>query len=105
MKHLSYYLDYVNNATKVAKYAGFINAQGSGIVHYATGAGYMVGSVWYAADAGKSLSSICPRLLSSKSNAASFKCAGGSVRSPKTQTSGLAGLNAAAKARYDFLKV
>lgn len=55
MKHLSYYLDYVNDATKVSKYSGFINAQGSGIVHYATGAGYMVGSVWYAADAGEYL--------------------------------------------------
>ncbi|KAF8306707.1 glycoside hydrolase family 76 protein [Clavulina sp. PMI_390] len=73
MKHLSYYLTYVNDATKVSKYTGQINAQASGIVHYGTGSGYMVGSVWYAPDAG------------------------GSIRSPKTQTSGLAGLNAGAQ--------
>lgn len=42
MKHLQYFLDTANNAALTSKYAGFINAQASGIVHYATGAGYSV---------------------------------------------------------------
>ncbi|KAF8306705.1 Six-hairpin glycosidase [Clavulina sp. PMI_390] len=73
LKHLSYYLTYVNDPTKVSKYAAQINAQGSGIYYYGTGSGWMVGSVWYAPNAG------------------------GSVFSPKTQTSGLAGLTAGAQ--------
>ncbi|KAF8987983.1 Six-hairpin glycosidase [Hymenopellis radicata] len=73
MKHLQYFLDTANSATLTAKYAGFINAQASGIVHYATGAGYRVGSVWYAANAG------------------------GSLFTPKSQSSGMAGLVCAAK--------
>lgn len=76
MKHLQYFLDTANSATLTAKYTGFINAQASGIVHYATGAGYtvshsqsysapslltscfflQVGSVWYAGNAGKCFS-------------------------------------------------
>ncbi|KAF8306706.1 Six-hairpin glycosidase [Clavulina sp. PMI_390] len=70
MKHLSYYLTYVNDATKVSKYTGQINAQASGIYYYGTGSGWIVGSVWYAGNSG------------------------GSIFSPKTQTSGLAGLTA-----------
>ncbi|KAF8315175.1 hypothetical protein DL93DRAFT_2079362 [Clavulina sp. PMI_390] len=73
MKHLQYYLDTANSASQNSKYAGFINAQASGVVHYATGSGYNVGSVWYAANAG------------------------GSIFSPKTQASGLEALNCAAK--------
>lgn len=37
MKHLQYFLDAANSATLTAKYTGQINAQASGIVHYATG--------------------------------------------------------------------
>ncbi|KAF8315172.1 Six-hairpin glycosidase [Clavulina sp. PMI_390] len=73
MKHLQYYLDTANSASQNSKYAGAINAQASGVVHYATGAGYNVGSVWYAANAG------------------------GSIFSPKTQASGLEALVCAAK--------
>lgn len=74
MKHLQYFLDTANSAALTSKYAGFINAQAAGIVHYATGAGYnvrdeiwalkvqyftntsrywQVGSVWYAPNAGE----------------------------------------------------
>ena len=42
MKHLQYFLDTANSAALTSKYEGFINAQASGIVHYATGAGYDV---------------------------------------------------------------
>lgn len=73
MKHLQYYLDTANDASRKAKYAGFINAQASGVVHYATGSGYNVGSVWYGPNQG------------------------GFVFSPKTQASGLAALVSAAK--------
>lgn len=73
LKHLQFFLDTANQASLKSKYAGFINAQASGVVHYATGSGFNVGSVWYAPDAG------------------------GSIHSPKTQTSGLAALVAAAK--------
>lgn len=55
MKHLQYYLDTVNDPARTAKYSGFINAQGSAIVHYGTGPGYTVGSVWYAPNAGASV--------------------------------------------------
>lgn len=38
MKHLQYYLDQTGgDAARVAKYAGFISAQSSGVYHYATG--------------------------------------------------------------------
>ncbi|KAF8315173.1 Six-hairpin glycosidase [Clavulina sp. PMI_390] len=73
MKHLQYYLDTADSSTQNSKYTGNINAQASGVVHYATGSGYDVGSVWYAANAG------------------------GSIFSPKTQASGLEALNCAAK--------
>lgn len=73
MKHLQYFLDTANQDSLKSKYAEFINAQASAVVHYATGSGFNVGSVWYAPDAG------------------------GSIHSPKTQTSGLAALIAAAK--------
>lgn len=58
---------------RTAKYAGFLQAQASGVVHFGTGAGFTVGSVWYAPNAG------------------------GSILSPKTEASGLAALNAAQK--------
>lgn len=73
MKHLQYYLDTANDALRTAKYAGFINAQASGVVHYGTGPGYIVGSVWYGPNQG------------------------GSVSSPQAQASGLEALVSAAK--------
>ena len=54
MKHLQFYLDWAP-ADRVAKYAGFIGAQESAVVHYATGSGYAVGNVWYAPSQGGSL--------------------------------------------------
>ena len=45
MKHLQYYLDAVPGS--VSKYADFIGAQESAVVHYATGEGYAVENVWY----------------------------------------------------------
>ena len=45
MKHLQYYLDAVPGS--VSKYAHFIGAQESAVVHYATGEGYAVENVWY----------------------------------------------------------
>lgn len=76
MKHLQYFLDAANSGSLNSKYTGQINSQGSAVVHYGTGPGYTVGSVWYAPNSG------------------------GSILSPKTQTSGLAALNSAAKVRF-----
>ena len=47
MKHLQYYLDAVPGS--VSKYADFIGAQESAVVHYATGEGYAIENVWYGA--------------------------------------------------------
>ena len=47
MKHLQYYLDAVPGS--VSKYASFIGAQESAVVHYATGEGYAIENVWYGA--------------------------------------------------------
>ena len=54
MKHLQFYLDWAP-ADRVAKYQAFIGAQESAVVHYATGAGWAVGNVWYAPSQGGSL--------------------------------------------------
>ena len=71
MKHLQFYLDRAPD--RVSKYKSFISAQESAVVHYATGSGWAVGNVWYAA-----------------SN-------GGSLFTAETQTSGIAAHNCAAK--------
>nr|GAT56992.1 six-hairpin glycosidase [Mycena chlorophos] len=55
MKHLQYYLDRANNATRTAKYAGFIHAQASGVYHYGTDSSSDIGSVWYAPSQGGSI--------------------------------------------------
>ncbi|KAJ7647351.1 glycoside hydrolase family 76 protein [Roridomyces roridus] len=73
MKHLQYYLDRANDASRVAKYAPFIGSQSSAVFHFGTGAGDDVGSVWYAPNAG------------------------GSIFTPKTSTSGLEAQVCAAK--------
>ncbi|KAG8983968.1 hydrolase 76 protein [Tulasnella sp. JGI-2019a] len=73
MKHLQYYLDMANDSTRTAKYAGFIAAQASAVLHYGKNANNDIGSVWYAPDAG------------------------GSVWQPEASASGLAAIVAAAK--------
>lgn len=107
MKHLQYFLDMANDSTITAKYAPFIQSQGSAVVRYATclylsityivhdhflgsrlivlhvGPGYRVGSVWY----GREVNVWGPRFT------------------PQAQTSGLAALNAAAKAGLLFCVV
>ncbi|KAI5826594.1 glycoside hydrolase family 76 protein [Schizophyllum commune Tattone D] len=50
MKHLQYYLDAVPGS--VSKYADFIGAQESAVVHYATGEGYAIENVWYGGSQG-----------------------------------------------------
>jgi len=66
MKHVQYYLDSAADASRIAKYAGFLHAQSSAVYHYGTDADDDVGSVWYAPNQG------------------------GSVFTPKTSASGLA---------------
>ncbi|KAG8986588.1 hydrolase 76 protein, partial [Tulasnella sp. JGI-2019a] len=73
MKHLQYYLDMANDSMRTAKYAGFIAAQASAVLHYGKNANNDIGSVWYAPDAG------------------------GSVWQPEASASGLAAIVAAAK--------
>ncbi|KAF4567449.1 hydrolase 76 protein [Pleurotus pulmonarius] len=72
-KHLQYYLDTANDASRTAKYAAFLGSQSSGVLHFGTSASKDVGSVWYAPDQG------------------------GSIFTPKTSASGLAAHVAAAK--------
>ncbi|KAF7979100.1 hypothetical protein HWV62_43624 [Athelia sp. TMB] len=72
-KHLQYYLDTANSASRNAKYSGFLGSQLSAVIHYGTDASDDVGSVWYAPNAG------------------------GSVFTPETSASGLAAIVAAAK--------
>ncbi|KAL1748686.1 glycoside hydrolase family 76 protein [Schizophyllum fasciatum] len=71
MKHLQYYLDAVPGS--VSKYSGFIGAQESAVVHYATGEGWAIENVWYGGSQG------------------------GTVFSAQSQTSGLAAHISAAK--------
>jgi len=72
-KHLQYYLDNVNDATRAAKYSPFLGSQYSAVFHYGTDANDDIGSVWYAPDQG------------------------GSVFTPETSASGLAASIANAK--------
>jgi len=72
-KHLQYYLDAVNDPARTAKYSGFLGAQQSAVFHFGMAADNLVGSVWYAPNAG------------------------GSVFTAQTATSGLAATVAAAK--------
>ncbi|KAF7319902.1 Six-hairpin glycosidase [Mycena kentingensis (nom. inval.)] len=55
VKHLQYYLDRVNDASRTAKYAGFLHAQASGVFHFGTSAANDIGSVWFAPNAGGSI--------------------------------------------------
>lgn len=114
MKHLQYFLDTANNAALTSKYAGFINAQASGIVHYATGAGYTVSpgqhrnDLWLLTSCLSFRSAVCgmhPTLVSNI-HCGMYRlsldlmlscCAGGSEFTPKSQSSGMAGLVCAAK--------
>lgn len=75
-KHLQYYLDYANDATRTAKYSPFLGSLTSAIVHYGIDADHDVSSTWYAANEG------------------------GGVFHAQTDASGLAALNSAAKVRH-----
>ncbi|TFK44668.1 glycoside hydrolase family 76 protein [Crucibulum laeve] len=72
-KHLQFYLDNANDASRTAKYSSFLGSQTSAVLHFGTNANNDVGSVWYAPDQG------------------------GSVFTPKSSASGLAAHVAAAK--------
>jgi superoxide dismutase len=72
-KHVQYYLDNANNATRTAKYSPFLGSQASAVWHYGTSASNDIGSVWYAPDNG------------------------GSIFKSQSSTSGIAALVAAAK--------
>jgi len=53
-KSVQYYLDRANDATRVAKYSGFLGSQTSAVFHFGTDAAGDIGSVWYAPNAGGS---------------------------------------------------
>ncbi|KAL0581316.1 hypothetical protein V5O48_000692 [Marasmius crinis-equi] len=72
-KHLQFYLDAANEASRTAKYSGFLGSQMSAVFHFGTNANNDVGSVWYAPNQG------------------------GSIFTPKTSASGLEAHVAAAK--------
>jgi hypothetical protein len=72
-KHVQYYLDAANDPVRTKKYANFLSAQQSAVLHYGKNSANEVGSVWYAPDQG------------------------GSVFTPETTASGLAATVAAAK--------
>ncbi|KAE9411554.1 glycoside hydrolase family 76 protein [Gymnopus androsaceus JB14] len=72
-KHVQYYLDMANDATRTAKYSPFLGSQESAVFHFGTDSSDAVGSVWYAPNQG------------------------GSIFTPKTSTSGLEAHVSAAK--------
>ncbi|KAJ7027073.1 glycoside hydrolase [Mycena alexandri] len=72
MKHLQYFLDNANNTVR-DKYAAFVGAQASAVIHFGTRADGEIGEVWFAPDAG------------------------GSTYNYKTLTAGLDALNCAQK--------
>ncbi|KAJ8597481.1 glycoside hydrolase family 76 protein [Rhizopogon salebrosus TDB-379] len=53
-KHVQYYLDNANDASRTTKYSDFLGSQYSSILHNAINPAHDVGSVWYAADEGGS---------------------------------------------------
>lgn len=73
VKHLQYYLDSANDATRTTKYSPFLGSQYSAVVHYGTNGNDDIGSVWYAPSSG------------------------GSQFTPESSGSGLAAIVAAAK--------
>ncbi|TFY60411.1 hypothetical protein EVG20_g7426 [Dentipellis fragilis] len=54
-KHVQYYLDNANDASRTAKYSSFLGSQSSAALHYGKSAANDVGSVWYAPNAGGSV--------------------------------------------------
>jgi superoxide dismutase len=84
-KHVQYYLDMANSASRTAKYSSFLGSQESAVFHYGTNANGDIGNVWYAPSQG------------------------GSLFTPETDASGIAAHVAAAKVRLatlsDFLGV
>ena len=97
-KHLQYLIDTANDPVITAKYAGFLTAQASAVIHYGKRADNVVGSVWYGPDQG----TLAARQLFEPLINIPL---GGSIFSPKTTTSGLAALIATAKVRNVFFKV
>ncbi|OJA14026.1 hypothetical protein AZE42_07405 [Rhizopogon vesiculosus] len=53
-KHLQYYLDNVDDTSRITKYSDFLGSQHSYVVKYAMNPAYDVGSVWYAPNEGGS---------------------------------------------------
>ncbi|KAG1751508.1 glycoside hydrolase family 76 protein, partial [Suillus paluster] len=53
-KHVQYYLDNANDASRTSKYSDFLGCQYSGVVEHATNSTNDVGSVWYAGNQGGS---------------------------------------------------
>ncbi|KAJ7227583.1 pectate lyase superfamily protein-domain-containing protein [Mycena haematopus] len=72
MKHLQYFLDNANNTIR-DKYAAFVGAQASAVIHFGTRSDGEIGEVWFAPDTG------------------------GSTYNYKTLTAGLDALNCAQK--------
>ncbi|EIW77929.1 glycoside hydrolase family 76 protein [Coniophora puteana RWD-64-598 SS2] len=54
-KHVQFYLDYANDASRTAKYTDFLSSQYSAVIHYGMNSAHDVGSVWYAPDNGGSV--------------------------------------------------
>ncbi|KAJ7658896.1 pectate lyase superfamily protein-domain-containing protein [Mycena rosella] len=80
MKHLQYFLDNVNNTIR-DKYAAFVGAQASAVIHFGTRADGEIGEVWFAPDTG------------------------GSIYNYKTLTAGLDALNCAQKQRQKQARI
>ncbi|KAH7914139.1 glycoside hydrolase family 76 protein [Hygrophoropsis aurantiaca] len=53
-KHVQYYLDWANDASRTSKFSSFLGSQYSAVIHYGMNASHDVGSVWYAPDNGGS---------------------------------------------------
>jgi hypothetical protein len=74
-KHLQYYLDNANDASRTSKYSSFLGSQKDAVVRNGINASNDVSSTWYATNEG------------------------GGLFSAQSAASGLAALNAAAKVR------
>ena len=86
-KHVQYFLDRSNDPLLVDKYAGFLGAQASAVIHFGTGSGNKIGSV--------GLVSQCERDI--KTSEQVWYGPNQSQATPKTQASGLSALISAAK--------
>lgn len=55
MKHVQYYLDSANDATRTAKYSPFLGANAQGVHNNALDSASDIGTVWYAPNEGGSV--------------------------------------------------